>query len=92
MGPNNTINNKNIFGLFPEYNLDQISSAKKQQSIIVEQETKPDTVEINGEKRKSKKGKIIFGSTLATTIIAAGITGLIFIRGGNKARNSKKLS
>ena len=41
---------------------------------------------------KNKKGKIIFGSTLATTIIAAGITGLIFIKGGNKARSTKKLS
>ena len=81
---NNSINNKNVFGLFPEYNLELASSVQKQ---TIDTTTKPienDSVEINGEKKKSKKGKIIFGSTLATTIIGAGITGLIFIKGGHK--------
>ena len=81
---NNSINNKNVFGLFPEYNLELASSVQKQ---TIDTTTKPienDSVEINGEKKKSKKGKIIFGSTLATTIIGAGIAGLIFIKGGHK--------
>ena len=91
MVQNNTVNNKNIFGLFPEYNLELASSAKKQEINTTTKPIADDSVEINGEKKKSKKGKIIFGSTLATTIIGAGIAGLLFIKGGHKG-SARKLS
>ncbi|MBQ8886584.1 MAG: hypothetical protein IJY61_02670 [Candidatus Gastranaerophilales bacterium] len=90
MVQNSTVNNKNIFGVFPEYNLEQSSIVKKQEINTATKEIEKDSVEINKKKKTSKKGKIIFGSTLATTIIGAGITGLIFIKGGNKGKNAKK--
>ena len=92
MVQNSTVNNKNIFGVFPEYNLEQSSIVKKQEINTATKEIEKDSVEINKKKKTSKKGKIIFGSTLATTIIGAGITGLIFIKGGNKGKNAKKIS
>ena len=88
MGQNNTINNKNIFGLFPEYNLEQHSVAKKETKLKVIS-TENDSIEISDKKGKSKKGKIIFGSTLATTIIGSGIAGLLFIKGVNKGSTKK---
>ena len=91
MAQNNTVNSKNIFGLFPEYNLEQVHAVKKQEIDTATKPIENDSVEINGEKKKSKKGKIIFGSTLATTIIGAGITGLIFIKGGHKG-STKRLT
>lgn len=89
MAQNNTVNSKNIFGLFPEYNLELVPIDKKQEIDTTTKPIENDVVEINGKKKKSKKGKIIFGSTLATTIIAAGITGLIFIKGGHKGSTQR---
>lgn len=89
MVQNNTVNSKNIFGLFPEYNLGQIATTKKQEINTTTKPVENDSVELTGEKKKSKKGKIIFGSTLATTIIAAGITGLIFIKGGHRGSRNR---
>lgn len=83
MVTNNTINKENVFSIFPKNNMMQFQTVNK----IV----KNDSVEINGKKRKSKTGKIIFGSTLASSIIGAGIIGLIFIKGGHKS-SIKKLT
>ena len=85
---NNTVNSKDIFGLFPEYNLEQLSSVKNTQTQKTKQ-IQNDSVEINSDRKKSKKGKIIFGSTLASTIIGAGIAGILFIKGGHKGSVSR---
>ena len=90
MVQNNSISN-NIFGLFPEYNLEKPPTVQIQKTEIATKPIADDSVEINGKKRNSKKGKIIFGSTLATTIIGAGIAGLLFIKGGHKG-SARRLS
>lgn len=96
MTQNNIIQNNNIFSLFPQYSLEQAIPVSKKEKVkskeinINNQQIK-DTIEIKTEnqtknsikeqKTKSKNKKIIFGSTIASTILTAGIFGLIFAKG-----------
>lgn len=77
---NSTAQNNNIFETFPTYKLERQAVTTLPQT----NKTENDAVVINGKKKGSKAKKIIFGSTLASTILASGIIGLIFIKGGHK--------
>lgn len=91
---NNNLIQSNIFNQFPAYTLDGSDFVKdnktNQKADITD---KPDVIEINqGNNNKSKKiKKIVFGSTLATTIIGAGVVGLFFAKGFHGS-SLKKLS
>lgn len=82
---NNTAQNTNIFETFPTYKLDRQAVTTLPQTNKEEE----DSVVINGKKKKSKAKKIIFGSTLASTILASGIIGLVFIKGGHKGSTNR---
>ena len=79
---NNIQTNSNIFSLFPEYKLEQANIVQNniaQNKITVSEVTK-DSLEINKEKSKKTK-KIIFGSTLASSIITAGVISMFLAKG-----------
>lgn len=82
---NNTAPNTNIFETFPTYKLEHQAVTKLPQTNKLEN----DTLIIDGKKKGSKAKKIIFGSTLASTILASGIIGLVFIKGGHKGSTHK---
>ncbi len=63
--------NNQIFSNFPKYNLIGINTVDKNNQIA-----KTSLI-----KRKEKKKKILFGSTLASTIITTGIFAMIFAKG-----------
>ena len=67
-------NSNNIFSLFPQYDLGQAKNVKSYSST-----PKTDTVEIN--ENASKKKKILFGSTIASSILTAGVLGMLFAKG-----------
>ncbi len=78
---NNSTPNSNIFDMFPNYNLEMGVVAKTnylaQKSIPVQ-----DTVELkSAEEKKKTRRKILFGSSIASTILTAGIAGLLIFRG-----------
>lgn len=78
---NNTTPNSNIFDMFPNYNLEMGVVPKTnylaQKSIPVQ-----DTVELKStEEKKKTRRKILFGSSIASTILTAGIAGLLIFRG-----------
>lgn len=77
-------NNDSIFSLFPQYNLEQAITVKKTDTnAITNPLNEKDTITVNNSNKtsKSKKRKFIFGSTLASSILTAGIIGLIFAKG-----------
>ncbi len=90
---NSTSSKSNIFEMFPTYKLG-ISEVEKnaEQTNILRQKEVPqsesisstpqkDIVEIStNEDKKSKKRKILFGSSIASTILTAGIAGLLIFR------------
>lgn len=79
---NNIQTNSNIFSLFPEYKLEQANVVQNniaQNKITIEDATK-DTLEIKKEK-STKAKRIIFGSTLASSIITAGVVSMFFAKG-----------
>ena len=89
---NNDINN--VFSLFPKYNLEQANTVKKTDFISstapnTKSSTIPDTDSTN--QSKSKKRKFIFGSTLASSILTAGIFAMVFAKGFHGS-SLKKLS
>lgn len=89
--------NNNIFSTFPQYNFIEGSSNKNINTINNTQGTQnADKFQSADEKQKSpnKLKKIIFGSTLASTIITAGVLSLIFAKGfhGSAFKNLSKLS
>lgn len=90
---NSTSSNSNIFELFPTYNLGMGEVVKKQEATnVLEQKnassnetikTTPekDVVEIaSDDKKKSTRRKILFGSSIASSILTAGIAGLLIFR------------
>ena len=93
---NNFSVNNNIFSEFPSYTLEKSSDEKKiyyTQPPKVSNSEYKDNVEI--KKHKSTKKKIIFGSSVASTILTAGIIGLILAKGMHGSKISilsKKLS
>ena len=78
-------NNSNIFSQFPVYKQEIAIGAKKKY---------PDKG-VNGSLKEtennSKKKKVLFGSTLASSILTAGIVGFIFVKGPHGSA-LKKLS
>lgn len=75
----------NIFNLFPKYNLEQVSPASNQQITTTDIK---DSVEI--KESKSRKGKkILFGSTLATSIIACGVASMFLVKGFHSSSFTK---
>lgn len=67
-----------IFSLFPKYELEQAKCTSIPASIKVSSALE-DKVDIS--RKGTKARKIIFGSTLATTIVSAGLVGLFFAKG-----------
>ncbi len=88
---NNQIKNSNIFNLFPAYNLEMAEYAPKQKNKRIlaepvrtkENLSDQDSLQIttSDKNNKSKTKKIIFGSTLASTIFVAGVLSLFFAKG-----------
>ena len=79
----NINSSNNIFSSFPDYSLNQQYYAAASSKI---EEVKPpvvtiDKVEIEASQKKAKKCKILFGSTLASTILTAGLASLLLIKG-----------
>ena len=83
---NSTSSNSNIFELFPTYNLGMGEVVKKQEATNVLEQKKAssnetikttpekDVVQINtSDKKKSTRRKILFGSSIASSILTAGI-------------------
>lgn len=80
---NNIQTSNNIFSLFPQYSLEQANVVQKpvsKVSVNSSEEEKKDSIELT-KKKSSKAKKIIFGSTLASTIITAGIVSMFFAKG-----------
>ena len=67
MTVNNNISNNNVFSLFPPYTLEQANADVKTHKVISSDKQK-DTVDINNQNKKSNTKKILFGSTLASTL------------------------
>ncbi len=101
---NTTSSNLNIFETFPTYNLEQSEVVKKQeQTNVIEQKTnsqaeiisstpQKDVVEIStSDSKKSKRRKILFGSSIASSILTAGVVGLLLFRGPHTASLKSKL-
>ncbi|MCD7879968.1 MAG: hypothetical protein LUG16_08570 [Candidatus Gastranaerophilales bacterium] len=83
---NNT--NSNIFSEFPKYEL-KTSSNIAAVNMNKKEPMAYDLVTL--KKRQNNKKKILFGSTLASSIFTAGVFGLIFLKGGHGS-SFKKLS
>ena len=81
---NNLQSTNNIFSLFPPYSLEQANEIQNQNNTTAKPQAaiteKKDSVELT-KKKSSKAKKIIFGSTLASTIITAGIVSMFFAKG-----------
>ena len=95
MNNNFSINN-NIFSEFPSYQLEKNFPEKKllytNPPVTADRKDK-NNLEISTH--KSKRKKLLFGSTIASTILTAGIIGMILAKGmhGSKiSLLSKKLS
>ena len=85
--------NNNIFSTFPSYNF-QDSNVKNNLPSTYPKENK-DINDIDKSNNKSKKKKLLFGSTVASTILTAGIIGMILAKGmhgGNFSNWARKLS
>lgn len=86
--------NSNIFSSFPLYNMEQPGTAKQYVPAVTTSQ-KADEVVINTQKQDNNKNKnkkfssVFFGSTLATSIMAAGAIGLIFVKGHPGSRYTK---
>lgn len=90
------IKNSSIFSSFPAYELGTSSTAKNTQknvettNLLKKQQEAVDTIEITNEKEtKSKKKKILFGSTLASAIFTTGIVSLFLLKGFHGSSFSK---
>ncbi len=83
---NYTSSTNNIFNTMPPYPLEQAKSAveTKNTNVINREYDKGQT------KSPSKKKKILFGSTIASTILTAGIIGLIGAKGLHGTKNLSK--
>jgi len=88
---NDNIKQNNIFSLFPSYTLEQANNTYKNKNNITVSKPEKDTVIINEKTKSSKRKKIFFGSTIASTILTAGVIGLFFAKGFHGS-SYKKLS
>ncbi len=77
---NNTTQD-NIFGLFPQYTLGQANSSVKNTAENKKIKSDVYNTDINNKTKISKKKKIIFGSTIASTILTVGIFSMLFAKG-----------
>lgn len=85
-------NANNVFSLFPKYSLEQADVVSKD-SNIKEQTLEKDTVELNSEtKNSNSKKKILFGSTIASIILTAGVFGLVLVKGVHGGAFKEKIS
>ncbi len=92
---NNIQTSNNIFSLFPQYKLEQANVVQKpisKISVNTSKKDKKDSIALT-KKKSSKAKKIIFGSTLASTIITAGIVSMFFAKGfhGSSLKKLTKL-
>ncbi|MCD7780753.1 MAG: hypothetical protein LUH05_08805 [Candidatus Gastranaerophilales bacterium] len=85
MVQNFDISKNNVFDSFPLYDVKQFSSVLNDKTNI---NLETDKYEISG-KKSSKKKKILFGSTIASSIITAGVIGLVAAKGVHGSYFSK---
>lgn len=89
------IKNSNIFGVFPDYNLETSNNVAKNlenktTTNLIEQSLNCDSFEESNEKPKtSRKKKILFGSTIASAIFTTGIISLFLMKGVHGSQVSK---
>ena len=80
----NVQSNSNIFSSFPDYSsLNQSYSAVAASSVesIKTPVVSIDKVELEAKQKKKTRRKILFGSTLASTILTAGLASLLLANG-----------
>ena len=85
--------NNNIFSTFPSYNFQDLNIKNNLPSTYPKENK--DINDIDKSNNKSKKKKLLFGSTVASTILTAGIIGMILAKGmhgGNFSNWARKLS
>lgn len=89
----NQTQQNNIFSLFPKYDLEQASSVNKANVSNIKSDIKNPSDELvvkNSDTKKTGKAKrILFGSTLASTILTAGVISLFFAKGFHGSSLSK---
>ena len=88
MSQNINTKTTNIFSVFPQYTLGNTMNAKN--TTIASTTAKEDTIELSNAKKKTRR-RILFGSTIASTVLTAGIFGLIFAKGIHGSAFKNKL-
>lgn len=89
---NTTTNVNNVFSLFPKYSLEQAVVVSKEDKIK-EQTPEKDVAEITPDSKKTNnKKKILFGSTLASTVLTAGLVSLVLVKGVHGGTFKNKIS
>lgn len=82
MSVNINQNKSEIFSSFPNYTFEQsVVPANQGINKIKISDGLSDTVELNGKKPFSKAKKILFGSTIASTILSVGVVSMILAKG-----------
>lgn len=90
---NTNIKSDNIFSIFPEYNTGlNLLPKDSLRTAVPDRETAVDEVKLKTSSNSGTKRKILFGSTIASTILTAGILGLVFIKGSHSNGFKKKIS
>ncbi len=75
---NNEIQTNNIFSSFPQYNLKRAETVSQNNKNT---DDLTDKTEFTTEKKSKNKKKIFFGSTIASTVLTAGLIGMCFAKG-----------
>ena len=91
----NVQSNSNIFSSFPDYSsLNQSYSAVAASSVesIKTPVVSIDKVELEAKQKKKTRRKILFGSTLASTILTAGLASLLLAKGVHGSAFKNKLN
>lgn len=94
MLPNTNTLTTNIFNAFPQYNMRRYSgSCEKTLSTTTVSDVIKDEVSLQtASKKKKTKTKILFGSTIASTILTAGIAGLFLFKGVHGSAFKNRIS
>ena len=94
MLPETNIGKSNIFSMFPQYQLGNISNEIKTtlSKTAISEPIKDEVTLQSADKKKKARRKILFGSTIASTILTAGIAGLFLFKGVHGSAFKNKLA
>lgn len=82
MPSNISLNSNSVFNSFPTYNLgNNIVAANQINNTIKVSDSLNDSIELNEKKPFSKAKKILFGSTIASTILTVGVVSMVLAKG-----------